>query len=87
MDALLVLARSERAIEHWSEVNLATTAETALAAAAPEAALKGVRLHSELTPVTVKGDEGLLVRLIGNVIENGIRQQFLRWMGQHRRDG
>ena len=76
VDALLVLARSERGIERWSDVDLAAAAEAALAVAAPEAARKGVQVRSDLTPVTVKGDPGLLERLIGNVVENGIRHNF-----------
>ncbi len=76
IDALLVLARSERGIEHWSDVDLAAAAETALAVAAPEAAQKGVHVRSDLTTVTVRGDPGLLERLIGNLVENGIRHNF-----------
>jgi signal transduction histidine kinase len=76
VDALLVLARSERGIERWSDVDLAAAAETALATAAAEAALKGVEIRSELVPVTVRGDSGLLDRLVGNVVENGIRHNF-----------
>ncbi len=76
VDALLVLARSERGIEQWSDIDLAATAESALAAAAPEAALKGVEIRSNLIPVIVKGDPGLLDRLVGNVVENGIRHNF-----------
>jgi signal transduction histidine kinase len=73
VDALLVLARSERGIERLSDIDLAAAAESALAAAAPEAALKGVDIRSNLVSVAVKGDPGLLDRLVGNVVENGIR--------------
>jgi signal transduction histidine kinase len=73
MDALLVLARSEQGIERWADVDLAGTAEAALDAAAPEATFKGVEIRSNLAPVAVKGDSGLLERLVGNVVENGIR--------------
>jgi signal transduction histidine kinase len=76
IDALLVLARSERGIERWSDVDLAAAAETALVVAAPEAAQKGIQVRSDLTPLIVKGDRGLLERLIGNVVENGIRHNF-----------
>jgi signal transduction histidine kinase len=76
VDALLVLARSERGVERSSDVDLAAAAETALAIAAPEAAREAVQVRSDLTPVTVKGDRGLLERLIGNVVENGIRHNF-----------
>jgi signal transduction histidine kinase len=76
VDALLVLARSERGLDRWSEVDLAATAQGALDAAALEAGLKGVELRSELSPVAVKGDPGLLDRLVGNILENGIRHNF-----------
>ncbi len=55
VDALLVLARSERGIERWSDIDLAAAAETALAGGDPEAALKGVEIRSDLTPVDGEG--------------------------------
>jgi signal transduction histidine kinase len=76
VDALLVLARSERGLDRWSEVDLAATVQGALDAAGLEANSKGVELRSELSPVTVKGDPGLLDRLVGNVVENAIRHNF-----------
>ena len=76
VDGLLVLARSERGIERWSDVDLAGSAETALAVAAPEATLKGVDMRSTLVTVVVRGDAGLLDRLVGNAVENGIRHNF-----------
>jgi signal transduction histidine kinase len=76
VDALLVLARSERRPDRWSDVDLAATAQCALDAAGAEANLKGVELRSTLSPVTVRGEPGLLDRLVGNVLENAIRHNF-----------
>jgi signal transduction histidine kinase len=73
VDALLVLACSERGVQRWSDVDMATTAETAIAAATPEAEAKGVEIRTDLVAVPVRGDPGLLDRLVGNVVENGIR--------------
>jgi signal transduction histidine kinase len=73
IDALLVLARSERGIEEWSRVDLTSVVESVLDQSAPEAADAGVTLSSDLEPVVVSGDPGLLERLVGNLVENAIR--------------
>jgi signal transduction histidine kinase len=73
VDALLELARSERGIQRWADVDLASTAASALADATPEATSKGIEIRTDLSSVTVKGDSGLLERMVGNLVENGIR--------------
>lgn len=73
IDALLVLARSERGIEQWSPVELAATVSTVVEQSAGEAAGAGITVTTRLEPVTVGGDPGLLQRLAGNLVENAIR--------------
>jgi signal transduction histidine kinase len=73
IDALLVLARSERGIEQWSPVDLASVVGSVLDQSTGEAADAGVTVSSTLEPVVVSGDPGLLERLAGNVVVNAIR--------------
>lgn len=76
IDALLTLARSERGIEEWSPVDLATVVSSALDQATIETARAGVTVESDLQPVAVSGDPGLIERLAGNLIENAIRHNI-----------
>jgi signal transduction histidine kinase len=73
IDALLVLARSERGIERWSPVDLSSVVASVLDQSAPEATAAGVTMSSSVEPVVVRGDPGLLERLAGNLVENAIR--------------
>jgi signal transduction histidine kinase len=73
IDALLLLARSERGIEEWCPVDLTSVVASVLDQSAPEAADAGVTLSSHLEPAVVRGDPGLLERLAGNLVENAIR--------------
>jgi signal transduction histidine kinase len=73
IDALLLLARSERGIEHWSPVDLTSVVASIVDQSAAEAAVAGVTLSSTLEPAVVNGDSGLLERLAGNLVENAIR--------------
>lgn len=73
IDGLLVLARSDRGPAAMAPVDLAVLAEEALAQAAGEAAGAGVELSSRLDPAPTNGDDALLGRLAGNLVENAIR--------------
>lgn len=73
IDALLVLARSQRGIERWSPVDLSSTVSSVVDQSNPEAAQSGVTIETDLEPIAVGGDPGLLERLVVNLIENGIR--------------
>ena len=76
IEALLVLARSERGVDRQAVHELATMARAAVAGCAAEAARRGVEVRTDLVPVTVSGDQGLLERLAGNVVENAVRHNF-----------
>jgi signal transduction histidine kinase len=73
IDGLLLLARSDRGPAALTPVDLAVLAEEAVAQAAAEAAAAGVELRSRLDPAPTNGDDALLSRLAGNLIENAIR--------------
>jgi len=73
IDALLVLARSDRGPSSRAPVDLAALAEEALAQASAEAAAAGVATAGRFEPAPTTGDDALLGRLAGNLIENAIR--------------
>lgn len=73
IDGLLVLARSDRGPGTLVPVDLAMLAEESLAQASGEAAAAGVELRSRLEPASTDGDDALLGRLAGNLVENAIR--------------
>ena len=73
IDGLLVLARSERRIEEWTAVPLAKAAEDVLAALAPEADARDLRVERRLDQARAWGDPPLLERVVSNLIENAIR--------------
>jgi signal transduction histidine kinase len=73
IDGLLVLARSDRGPASVAPVDLADVAEEALAQAASEAAAAGVTTAGRFDPAPTSGDDALLGRLAGNLIENAIR--------------
>src|SRR5262249_38858927 len=73
INALLVLARSERGIERWTPVDLNSVGASVVEQSAAEAAAAGVTVSSSLEPVAVSGDPNLLECLAGNLVENAIR--------------
>jgi signal transduction histidine kinase len=73
LDALLLLARSERGIERWSPVDLSEAVSAVVEQSSIEATIMGVTVTADVEPVVVSGDPGLLERLAGNLIENAIR--------------
>jgi signal transduction histidine kinase len=76
IDSLLVLARSERGVERWLPVDLAALAGQVVERARAEAVTRGVELRTDLQPATTSGDPALLERLVGNLVENGIRHNL-----------
>lgn len=73
IDGLLVLARSDRGPARLAPLDLAALVDEAVTQAAAEAAAAGVKLRSRLDPAPTNGDEALLGRLAGNLVENAIR--------------
>jgi signal transduction histidine kinase len=70
LDALLTLARSEAGVAAGEHVDLAAVVEDALLAREPR--LSGVSVESSLEPAVVVGDQALLERLVGNLLDNAI---------------
>ena len=73
IDSLLVLARSERRIEEWTSVDLARAAAEALAASAPEADARRLRIERHLEAAVACGDPPLVERVVGNLVDNAVR--------------
>jgi signal transduction histidine kinase len=67
--ALLILARNERGLTVYEEVDLATVAEDVL----DTASLGDRRVHATLEPAVVSGDPVLAERLIANLVDNAVR--------------
>jgi signal transduction histidine kinase len=73
IDALLVMARSERGVERWTSTNLADLAKGVIRNTEPEAITNGITMQTDLKSAPAAGDPALLERLIGNLVENGVR--------------
>jgi signal transduction histidine kinase len=73
IEALLLLARSERGVEQWSAVDLSDVISSVVEQSSVDAAAAGVTVSANAEPVVVGGDPGLLERLAGNLVENAIR--------------
>jgi signal transduction histidine kinase len=71
--SLLILARSQRGLLHSEPVDLASVVGEVANSASLTAGTESVRLDAVLEPVMVEGDAALLERLVGNLIENGVR--------------
>jgi hypothetical protein len=75
--SLLTLARLQAVergeLEVHERVDLATLIPDVMDAVTSEAHAKGVSIETEIDPAITIGDPRLLERLIGNLVENGIR--------------
>lgn len=77
VDSLLLLARSDRlavdGLPLRERVDLAEVGGLAVGAVQAEADERRIVLTSSPAPAVVQGDRGLLERLAGNLVENGVR--------------
>ncbi len=73
IEALLTLARSERAIEHGQPLLLDAVARQILAERADELERRGLRLDAQLSEAPATGDVRLIGRLVANLLDNAIR--------------
>ena len=73
IDALLTLARSPAGPRAVGSGRPVRGARSVVEQGAPEASLAAVTVQSDLQPVSVSGDAGLLERLAGNLVENAVR--------------
>jgi signal transduction histidine kinase len=73
IDALLMLARSQRGLDRKELVDLAAVIRAVLRAHEPSAAARGVHVEASLGEATVPGDARLLSQLVSNLVDNAIR--------------
>jgi signal transduction histidine kinase len=73
IDALLILARSQRGIDHRDPVDLAGVVADALNSAEATSASAGLTVDATIQPAVVAGDERLVRTLVTNLISNAIR--------------
>jgi signal transduction histidine kinase len=73
IEALLTLAVSDQGTLSAEFTDLATTAEDAVDAAAPEIERMGLRVETKLDPAETTGDPQLLERMISNLVGNAVR--------------
>jgi signal transduction histidine kinase len=73
VDALLTLAVSDQGAVSSEFTDLATWAEDAIDAAAPDIGRLGLRVDTKLDPAETTGDPQLLERMIWNLVDNAVR--------------
>jgi signal transduction histidine kinase len=73
IEALLMLARSQRGLDHRELFDLAAIGRDVLHAHEPDAVASGLTLGAVLSPAPVSGDARLTERLVSNLVENAVR--------------
>jgi signal transduction histidine kinase len=73
IEALLVLARSERGLDHWELVDLSAVTGEVLAARHRDAQRRGLRVTAVTSPALIEGDARLAERLVANLVDNALR--------------
>ena len=73
IEALLVLARSERGLDHREPVDLSAVTGEVLAARQPEAQRLGLWVTAVTDPARIEGDARLAERLVANLVDNALR--------------
>jgi signal transduction histidine kinase len=73
IEALLVLARSERGLDHREPVDLSVVTGEVLAARHREAQRLGLRVTAVINPALTEGDARLAERLVANLVDNALR--------------
>lgn len=74
VEGLLLLARTEAGVAAPAvEVDLAALVKPALAAVRAEADERRLRVRLDCAPAVTAGDSALLERVVGNLVENGVR--------------
>ena len=73
IDALLILARSQRGLDHRDPVDLAALVADALNSAEAPAASAGLTVCATIHPALVAGDNQLVRTLVTNLVSNAVR--------------
>jgi signal transduction histidine kinase len=72
LESLLVLATSERGLDHQEKVDLAESAGNVLRAARPRAARQNLTVVARVEPAWVTGDPALVERVVANLVDNAM---------------
>jgi signal transduction histidine kinase len=78
IEALLTLARGERALDRREPVDLAAVAGEVLSARRPDAERRGLQVDASLGAATISGDSNLVERLLANLVDNAVRHNGTR---------
>lgn len=73
IDSLLLLARSDRGLEHRTAVELSDVLSAAVQQHAAAARRRDITIELHQTPATALGDPDLLAHLAGNLVDNAIK--------------
>ncbi|MTD16425.1 HAMP domain-containing protein [Nakamurella sp. YIM 132087] len=74
LTSLLVLARTQGSgVSERRPVDLSDLVRPAVRAVDAERIARGIEVGTDLEPAPVRGDQALLERIIGNLVENGVR--------------
>jgi signal transduction histidine kinase len=77
IEALLVLARSERGLDHRERLDLADVTDTVLTALHPKADYLGLHVHASTKPAPIDGDIRLTEQLVTNLIDNALGHNII----------
>jgi signal transduction histidine kinase len=77
IEALLTLARSQRGLDERRPVDLTAAAADAIDAGRAAAEVKRVCIETDLAPAHTVGDQRLVERLTGNLIDNAVRHNHV----------
>jgi signal transduction histidine kinase len=73
IEALLMLARSQRGLDHRQEFDLASIVHEVVEAHQQHATAQGVTVDCALSTAPISGDSRLAQRLVSNLVENALR--------------
>jgi signal transduction histidine kinase len=74
--ALLTLAISERGIEQWEPLDLASITETLLVDRSEQAQRRGIRIDATLAAAPAAGDPSLVELLVANLVDNALHHNI-----------
>jgi len=78
IEALLMLARSQRGLDRREPVDLTAIADGVMQARWPEAQQRGLTVTTGFQPAVALGDAPLAERLVANLVDNAIRHNVPR---------
>ena len=72
IEALLTLSGGQQELEQRETIDLAATVQAVLEAHQQQPTASTITIHAELAPATISGDQTLISRLVGNLLDNAI---------------